>query len=435
MKHTLFVTLLVLTTSSCIRTEQAPEPAATPLGIPIGTPITASIGVSGGTLRSDDGRASLLIPAGALASDTALSITPVMNFAHGGIETAYQLGPEGTTFAIPATLSFVIDEGRLVRSDVNGVGIAYQSTDGLWHWSDAVYDASAHTLSVQTQHLSSWSLVEGVQMIPGGALVLENASLPLAVVSCYVEDAATGALAPLGYVCDDSSGLAPLYDVDQWAVNGVAGGDGAHGTIEGDGHTATYHAPATTPTPPTVRVSARVRRDALGGVVYVFSNLAIGAPHPLAGTVTVRQAQSGVDFTVSLDVALTVVDDGIDETNWSATGTARLSPMEFAMGDATCVADMPTQVVAEEYFLKVRKDPILAVRFGSLTGWNFTCTNAMGTMYPWFIGVSGQTGHGLGCIQPDDAPITDVSNIDATYAATCSPIAPAEIHWMLHRTD
>ena len=385
-------------------------------------------------LVSDDGALTLVVPSGALAAETELSIVEVMSFAHGAIGGSYLITPEGTQFAAPATLRFALDESGLVRGDAASVGIAYQSADGLWHWSTPSYDATTHTLSTTTDHLSRWSMVEGIQLLPGGATVPEGASLGLAIGVCYAPPSDGSLLAPLGYVCDESS-VAPLVDVSEWAVNGIPGGDATVGTITATGQSATYTAPSHAPTPPLVRVSARVMGTPYGGVAYVFSNVAVGVPHPLAGTVTVRQPQSGVDFAVTYRVDLPIADDGVDETNWSATGTATLSPTQFMLNDASCVADVSEQAVDEAYFLKVRKDPILAVRFAGLTGWNFTCTDPRGAHFPWYVGVSGQTGRGIGCIAFDDAPITDDENIDAHYDSTCSPIGPAQITWSLHRSD
>lgn len=410
------------------------EPSPTPIGFAIGMPVTATIGPSGGMLASGDGQLTLVVPPGALATDTELSIGEVMSFAHGAIGATYQIAPEGTSFATPATLRFTIDETALVRGDAASLGVAFQSADGLWHWSSPSYDAATHTISTTTDHLSPWSLVEGVQLVPGGATVPEGASLGLAITGCYAVPAGSDGLAPLGYSCDEA-GLAPLVDASEWAVNGVPGGDGVVGTIVASGHSATYQAPSHAPTPPLVRVSARISGGLYGGTVYVFANIAVGTPHPLDGTVTVRQPQNGVDFTVSYQVHLDIADDGVDETNWSATGTARLTPSEFLLNGATCVADMPEQAVDESEFLKVRKDPTLAVRFGGLTGWDFTCTDPSGSSFPWLVTVAGQTGRGTGCLAFDDAPITDIENIDTRYDATCSPLGPAQITWSLHRAD
>src|SRR4249919_643884 len=74
-------------------------PLITQVGIPIGDPITATIGPSGGTLVSDDGVTELIIPAGALASNTPISIQTVTNEVPGAIGFSYHLMPDGTKFS------------------------------------------------------------------------------------------------------------------------------------------------------------------------------------------------------------------------------------------------------------------------------------------------------------------------------------------------
>src|ERR1700759_5181798 len=63
--------------------------AITAIGTPIGSPVTKTIGASGGTIISADGRAELNIPAGALSSDLAISIQPITNECPNGVGVAY----------------------------------------------------------------------------------------------------------------------------------------------------------------------------------------------------------------------------------------------------------------------------------------------------------------------------------------------------------
>ena len=87
-------------------TPQGNTALVTAVGSPIGTPSTASIGASGGTIQSTDGRLTVIIPAGALSSNVQISVQPISNQAPLSFGNAYRLQPEGTTFAIPATLVF-----------------------------------------------------------------------------------------------------------------------------------------------------------------------------------------------------------------------------------------------------------------------------------------------------------------------------------------
>ena len=59
-------------------------PAATSdIGTPTGTAVSKSIGPSGGSLLSADGRIELIIPSGALSANTNIVIQPVTNNCPG----------------------------------------------------------------------------------------------------------------------------------------------------------------------------------------------------------------------------------------------------------------------------------------------------------------------------------------------------------------
>src|ERR1035438_354521 len=77
-------------------------PYITPIGDTAGALVSASIGPTGGSLTSSDGRVQLMIPAGALSQTTTISIQPIINLCPGGIGLAYDLQPNGTKFAVPA---------------------------------------------------------------------------------------------------------------------------------------------------------------------------------------------------------------------------------------------------------------------------------------------------------------------------------------------
>lgn len=71
------------------------------------------IGPDGGTVISSDGKASVIIPAGALLQQTAISVTVVSNPPSGNIGTAYEFGPSGTSFRLPVMISIRYNETTL----------------------------------------------------------------------------------------------------------------------------------------------------------------------------------------------------------------------------------------------------------------------------------------------------------------------------------
>src|SRR5262245_28927723 len=84
-----------------------PSPIHTPKGTTLGSPVSATIGSGGGGLISADGRISLIVPAGAVTSNTTFSIQPIRNTLDtNSAAPAYRLLPEGQTFAQPVRVSF-----------------------------------------------------------------------------------------------------------------------------------------------------------------------------------------------------------------------------------------------------------------------------------------------------------------------------------------
>src|SRR5687768_430852 len=71
----------------------------TAVGIAMGAPSELTIGAAGGRLASSDGKLTLVIPPGALASDTRITIQPISNNAPLGLGTAYRFTPDGGQFA------------------------------------------------------------------------------------------------------------------------------------------------------------------------------------------------------------------------------------------------------------------------------------------------------------------------------------------------
>jgi hypothetical protein len=96
------------------------SPAGPSSPVPTPTPAPATIGPAGGTLTVATGAARLVVPAGALATEVALTLrpaTPVPLDPHAVGGSAWTLAPAGTTFAVPATLTIPYD----VRLGPSGV--------------------------------------------------------------------------------------------------------------------------------------------------------------------------------------------------------------------------------------------------------------------------------------------------------------------------
>ena len=103
IKSLIALTACVIAFATCVEndpgvvTPEDEKPEPTMVGIPIGIPVTKTIGPAGGAI-SIAGEVELIIPVGALSSDTEISIQPLTNNAPNGNGNAYRFGPEGTKF-------------------------------------------------------------------------------------------------------------------------------------------------------------------------------------------------------------------------------------------------------------------------------------------------------------------------------------------------
>ncbi|HOA13370.1 MAG TPA: hypothetical protein PLB35_07340 [Myxococcota bacterium] len=401
-------------------------PSATPAGTVVpGRQAVSTIGAAGGNLASVDGRLLVKIPAGALAADTTITIDEISNQAHGGLGNAFRIGPDGTEFAVPASLVFTPDNWDLEYATIGGLMVAFQNGDMYWELAGTPdIDAESGTVTVTTGHLSDWSLVQGAVLMPMAAGVKTGKSLSLSVNYCYPARDDGSDLAPLGYECTDE--LVPLANATDWAVNGVPGGNATVGTISGSGMSATFTAPASKPSPDTVAVSVR-----LGGNTLLISKITIQEDAgDLNGTVDFTFTYllaPGVTFKARADLALTMHDDGIDETNYDAVGSLEMmEPEEFIFSDMTCVLQDAKKSVNDEYFFKVLKDP-LSVRWGYNEQWMYHCTGQ--TEYDLAVILHFFTAQGTACSQIDDVGISDEKAPQGEYTTSCAGTGEVTAEW------
>jgi hypothetical protein len=235
--------------------------AVTAAGTPDGNPVTKTIGATGGTISSADGRIDLVIPPGALSSDIALTIQPITNECPGGIGAGYDFQPNGTKFSIPATLIF-----HYTDSDVNGTDpdfIYYATQDSTLAWDVDIekdVDTVAKTISFNVHHFSGHAFPAGVSIVPvgfkydykqgeSGKLILDqNAKDP--ELAGDPQSANDDYLPPLPV-------SKPMNNPQNaWTVIGGS----QNGTITGSGSQVTYTAPAKITAEKTIQVSVTVTK-------------------------------------------------------------------------------------------------------------------------------------------------------------------------------
>jgi hypothetical protein len=231
-----------------------PTYAPAPKGDPQGTATTQTIDAAGGSVTSADGRITLDIPAGALASATTVSIQPITNTTPNGLGLNYRLEPEGTTFAVPVSLTFHLSATEALA--IASMYVTTQHADGLWYSQpNQQRDSNAQTVGVNTTHFSDWGIAETLLLKPaeqrvrssGGAtftpevLVIKPEGDQLADPS---EELSLPQPAPLDQQITNGTKV--------WSVNAIVGGNMQIGLIKDPG---SFIAPSKVPTPNKVTVT------------------------------------------------------------------------------------------------------------------------------------------------------------------------------------
>jgi hypothetical protein len=129
--------------------------------VPAALPSSASIGPTGGSIRSADGRMTLKVPAGALAAPTTLSIAPTTNGAPNAIGSGYTLSPVGVSFARPAQLVFAYSDSDLAGTGAGMLGIAVQEGTTWYGLLGGAVDTATGTLLVPVPSTSGRAVATG----------------------------------------------------------------------------------------------------------------------------------------------------------------------------------------------------------------------------------------------------------------------------------
>jgi hypothetical protein len=254
--------------------------------LPAAIASSATIGPAGGSLRSDDGRLTLRIPAGALSAPVAFSFQPGTNDATLGVGAAYQLNPTNVPFSRPALLTLAYGPDDVASSAADALSLVANDGSGWVVAGGGSVDASRRTLTVL---VSSGSPPHSA---PGGALQARAAPGTTTWAA-----ATSWALAPRGRFAILVGGQA-LFRVEStgpssstvptsfalsrspsdvsvsWLVNGQIGGNIIDGTITREGFLGSYQAAACPPPRNPVTISANISNNGTFSVPYRVKSFA-----------------------------------------------------------------------------------------------------------------------------------------------------------------
>jgi hypothetical protein len=278
MKKISIIVLLFVCLTASAQNDAAEDTLATPLitgvGKPVGKKTEIKITKDAGSLKSSDGMVELMIPAGAVAPKTTISIQPITNLMTNGIGLAYRFEPSGIQFKKTVQVIFHYDEEEIKDSLQLLLGIAMQDDKGQWHsLNTTALDTVAKTISGSVSHFSVWSSFSELKIDPAYARVKVNKTKGLEITNVSASPAGTGdddLLSPL------SSKKIPGRAI--WHANEILNGNSAVGTISAANRTiANYKAPAQVPVKNPVAVTATllgfVYKTKIRGQVITFENL------------------------------------------------------------------------------------------------------------------------------------------------------------------
>ena len=336
-----------------------------PLPTPI--PSSATIGSAGGSVRSDDGRLTLKVPAGALTVDTPLSVESEANGVPQGTGPGYALNFGDQDVAKPILLVLAYDATDTDGSAAGELGLAFESGGNWYVATGGSVDPVAHTLTVPFRSTSpavsapvaanSPPRIErrrtrtapfnSLVLVPKMAAVLQGSRLGFRL-SVKGMPSSVGAEA-VARTLDSLS--PPDYVVTKWMVNWIPGGSASFcGTISGDAvlGAATYLAPSCDSLANPVQVQVEViggsksRRRLIWSPVRIVPRnwtiwlkndvWAICNPQPFS-----FEYQSSVDATFHLDESLQVVYEPgsakvksgrVEPKNCAGSCTATMGPID-----------------------------------------------------------------------------------------------------------
>jgi len=119
----------------------------------------AAVDAKGGAIATSDGLVALDIPAGALGSSTPITIATPADAPLGASSwsNAVNLGPDGTTFAAPITLTLAVDPSKLpLGVPVSALRIFQSTPEGGIELPGVEIDETRNSVSAPIEHFSEY---------------------------------------------------------------------------------------------------------------------------------------------------------------------------------------------------------------------------------------------------------------------------------------
>ncbi|GAB3254399.1 hypothetical protein GCM10027347_14830 [Larkinella harenae] len=263
------------------------ETKSFPVGKPLGALKTVTIGPAGGEFNSVENGLKLTVPAGAVKTETVISVQTVEATCPAGLGKSVRLLPHNVEFAKPVTIEFSYAALKDSIASAKALSLAYQDEKGVWNLAmSRAVNEKTHTIRVATTHFSDWSIATAVRLLPFSVTLTEKQEQKFQLIQ-YVkinsyEEFATmmevdELLAPLVQpevkVIYEGQPLDPKYVKEgSWELHSIDP-DAEEGEINPQSNQshALYKAPAFIPHPQSVGVS--VAFNAKKGKILFVANV------------------------------------------------------------------------------------------------------------------------------------------------------------------
>lgn len=281
------------------------DAVVTPIApLPAVIPSSATIGPQGGSIRSDDGRLTLRVPAGALGQPVAFSFQPGTNDAALAVGPGYQLLPGSTTFSKPALMTLAYSRDDVEGSQAGALSLVANGGSGWVVVGGGSTDTLRRTVTVpissatptpQTSERAgrrtldapgstTWGDATSWVMTPHGKFALLVGGQATFMVESTGPSSSTS---PSAFLLSRS----PTEVSVSWFVNQQKGGNIIDGTITPEGILGAYQA-GTCPPP----------RNPVSITAHISNGGPFSLPYYLATYARVRILPRKWDFSVNLSV-------------------------------------------------------------------------------------------------------------------------------------
>ena len=156
---------LTLVAAGCSGTTSSVQPSTSKTD-PVGTTTSKAVGSAGGTLGTSSGNASVVIPAGAIAGSTSLTVAVVESsqapatsvIASKVVSSVYDFSPNGTQFAKPISMALKTSEAP-VTGQKAVLAFLDNATNAWQVVPNSTYDASTGTVSAPVSHFTIFAVI------------------------------------------------------------------------------------------------------------------------------------------------------------------------------------------------------------------------------------------------------------------------------------